>query len=85
MFVLVLSIFDVSVGKVYVVVLQQNPDTHVGTIRKFSNKMIQLDFSYARGHVRWYVKIPRIELESLIAHDFASLCRIHYTHISCII
>lgn len=77
----VLSIVDVSVGMVYVVVPRQNPDTYVGTIHKFSNTMIQLDFSYARGHVRWHVEIPRNELESSIAHDFASLYRIHYIYI----
>lgn len=57
----------------YIVVPRQNPDTHVGTIRKFSSTMIQLDFSCARGHVRWHVEIPRTEPESSIVHDFASL------------
>lgn len=73
MFLPVLSIFDVSVGKVYVVVPRQNPDIHVGTIHKFSNTMIQLDFFYARENARWHVEIPRIELESSIVRDFASL------------
>lgn len=81
MYIPVLSIVDVSVEMVYVAVPRQNPDTHVGTIHKFSNTMIQLDFSYAHGHVHWYVEIPCIELESSIAHDFASLCRIHYIYI----
>lgn len=77
-FLPVLSIFDVSVEKVYVVVPRLNPDIHVGTIHKFSNMMIRLDFFCARENVRWHVGILRIELESSIVHDFASLYGIHY-------
>lgn len=51
-FILVLSVFDESVGKVYVAVPRWNPDIRVGKIRKFSNMTIQLDFSCAREHVR---------------------------------